>query len=123
ALRDDRQVYVHGERVRDVTDHPAFRGVTRTIAGLYDMALDPANDMSYTAPETGHEANKVFMIPRSRDDLEQRRHALTRWARGTNGFVGRGPEHVGSFMAGFASAPEVFARARQAFGENVTGWY
>jgi 4-hydroxyphenylacetate 3-monooxygenase len=123
ALDDGRRVYVHGEAVRTVADHPAFRGVTRTIAAMYDAALDPANDMAYVAPETDRPANAVFMIPRSRDDLERRRHALTCWSRRTHGFVGRGPEHVGSFLAGFASAPEVFARAGSRFGENVGRWY
>ncbi|HEV7825323.1 MAG TPA: 4-hydroxyphenylacetate 3-hydroxylase N-terminal domain-containing protein, partial [Mycobacteriales bacterium] len=69
ALKDDREIYVDGQRVSDVADHPAFRGITRTIAGLYDHAADPANGMTYTAPETGREANKVFMVPRSREDL------------------------------------------------------
>jgi 4-hydroxyphenylacetate 3-monooxygenase len=123
ALCDGRRVSIHGEWVRNVTDHPAFLGVTRTIAGMYDTALDPANNMIYTAPESGNRANRVFMIPRSRDDLEQRRQAMTCWSRRTHGFVGRGPEHVGNFMAGFASAPEVFARAGKAYGDNVSRWY
>ena len=29
SLRDDREVYVYGERVKDVTSHPAFRNSTR----------------------------------------------------------------------------------------------
>jgi 4-hydroxyphenylacetate 3-monooxygenase len=123
SLDDGRVVHIHGDAVPSVTEHPAFRGVTRTVAAMYDMALDPANEMAYTAPETGHQANAVFMIPRSREDLERRRYALTRWARRTHGFLGRGPEHVGSFLAGCASAPEVFARAGSAYGVNVGRWY
>ncbi|MGH2350252.1 MAG: 4-hydroxyphenylacetate 3-hydroxylase family protein, partial [Chloroflexota bacterium] len=126
SLRDARRIYLGGERVREVAEHPAFRGITHTIAALYDAALDPANDMAYTAPETAAPANKAFMIPRSADDLRQRRAAIGRWARMTNGLVGRGPDHVGSFLAGFASAPYVFERQdsrRAPFGENVTRFY
>jgi 4-hydroxyphenylacetate 3-monooxygenase len=123
SLRDDRCVYVDGGRIPDVTEHPAFRGVTRSVASLYDLAFEPSNGMIYTAPESRGDANRVFMIPRSVEDLRQRRQALTYWARQTNGFLGRGPEHVGSFLAGFASAPEVFARGRPEFGENVTRFY
>jgi 4-hydroxyphenylacetate 3-monooxygenase len=123
SLRDDRSVFLDGERSRDVTKDPAFRGVTRTVASLYDVVLDPSNDMVHTALETGSEANRVFMIPRSAEDLRQRRQALTCWSRQTNGFLGRGPEHVGSFLAGFAAAPEVFARGHPEFGENVTRFY
>jgi len=34
SLRDGREVYVYGERVKDVTTHPAFRNAARSIAGF-----------------------------------------------------------------------------------------
>jgi 4-hydroxyphenylacetate 3-monooxygenase len=123
SLADARTVYVHGKRVADVRQHPAFRGITQTLAGMYDFAADPANGMQYLAPETGQPANRTFMIPRSQDDLRTRRLAITAWAEHTQGLLGRGPDHVAGFLAGFASAPDVFARARASFGENVTRWY
>jgi 4-hydroxyphenylacetate 3-monooxygenase len=79
--------------------------------------------MSFESPETGTRANKVFMIPRKPEDLRVRHEAIEKWARRTFGLVGRGPEHVGSFLAGFASAPEVFARGRAQFADNVTRFY
>jgi aromatic ring hydroxylase len=42
SLRDGREVYVYGERLADVTAHPAFRNSVRTIAKLYDALHDPA---------------------------------------------------------------------------------
>lgn len=36
SLRDGREVYLHGERVDDVTTHPAFRNPVRMTARLYD---------------------------------------------------------------------------------------
>ena len=41
SLRDGREVYVYGERVDDVTTHPAFRNAARSIARLYDALHDP----------------------------------------------------------------------------------
>src|SRR5687768_10872319 len=41
SLRDGREVYIYGERVPDVTTHPAFRNAARTIAKLYDALHDP----------------------------------------------------------------------------------
>ena len=41
-LRDGRVVYVGGERIDDVTRHPAFREGARTIGALYDLKADPA---------------------------------------------------------------------------------
>ncbi len=123
ALRDRRTVIVDGEIVEDVTSHPAFGGIAGTVAQMYDFAADPANDMTYLAPETGRCALTPFMIPRSQQDLRARREAITKWARLSHGFAGRSPDHVASFLAGFASRPEVFDRDGREFGANVTSWY
>ena len=117
GLQDDRCVFVEGERVADVPHHAAFRGIARTIAGLYDYAADPAHGMIHAG------ANRVYAVPRSRDDLRARREAITAWATLTNGLVGRGPEHVAGFLAGFAGAPDVFGRADRRFAENVTRFH
>jgi 4-hydroxyphenylacetate 3-monooxygenase len=123
SLKDDREIYIDGERVENLVRHPAFAGITQTIAGLYDYAADPANGMTYVAPQTGRDANKVFMIPRSREDLAARRAAITAWARLSHGFVGRSPDHVGAFLAGFAAAPEVFTREERDYGAHVSAYY
>jgi 4-hydroxyphenylacetate 3-monooxygenase len=36
SLKDDREIYLQGERVKDVTTHPAFRNPIRMTARLYD---------------------------------------------------------------------------------------
>jgi len=123
SLHDERYVYVDGERIEDLSKHPAFRGIIQTLALLYDYAADPANELSYLAPETGAPANKAFLIPRSVDDLKDRRLALTHLAGRTAGLVGRSPDHVAGFLAGFASAPDVFARGGAQFAENVGRFY
>ena len=43
SLRDGRVVYVGGERIDDVTRHPAFRTAAETVAAIYDMKADAAN--------------------------------------------------------------------------------
>ena len=123
SLRDGRTVLVDGERVDDVAAHPAFAPAAGVIAELYDIAADPANGMQYTAPETGETANRAFGIPRSAEDLAARRSAIERWARHTHGWVGRSPDHVGTFLAGFASRPQLFDTDDGRFGENVTAYY
>lgn len=123
SLDDGREIHINGERAQDVAHHPAFAGIAATIAALYDQAADPANDMTYIAPETGEPANKVFITPRSREDLAVRREAIQRFAEISHGFAGRSPDHVGAFLGGFASAPTVFDRGERHFGKNVTSWH
>jgi 4-hydroxyphenylacetate 3-monooxygenase len=123
ALGDDRAIYVDGERVRDVADHPAFSPIATTISELFDLAADPASKMTFTAPETGAEANRVYGIPRSREDLAAFRHAAETWARHTHGWVGRSPDHVASFVNGFAAHPEAFSAGGRDFSANVQAYH
>src|SRR6202007_1308488 len=53
TLRDGRVVYVGGERIDDVTRHPAFREAARTVAGIYDLKADPAHRAGLTYEEEG----------------------------------------------------------------------
>ncbi|MGH3322218.1 MAG: 4-hydroxyphenylacetate 3-hydroxylase family protein [Streptosporangiaceae bacterium] len=123
ALADGRRVFVDGGAVEYVAAHPAFRGVARSVAGLYDAAADPAGALTYTAPETGRRALTAFMTPRSVGDLAARREAIAAWAEATHGWVGRAPDHVAGFLAGFASNPGVFDRESHRLGSNVSRWY
>lgn len=123
SLRDGRTVLIDGEKVDDVTTHPAFAPVATVIAELFDIAADPANGMQYTAPETGETANLTFSIPRTPEQLAARRAAIQRWASHTHGWVGRSPDHVGTFLAGFASRPSLFDTEKGSFGKNVTAYY
>ena len=66
TLRDGRVVYIGGERVDDVTRHPAFREAARTVAAIYDMKADPANRDSMSYEEDGGRHSIYFMRPKSR---------------------------------------------------------
>jgi 4-hydroxyphenylacetate 3-monooxygenase len=72
SLRDGRRLYVDGELIQDVTVHPGFAAPVRTIAGLYDAARHPANvrDVACHPPDLDGEVNAIWLIPRSREDLD-----------------------------------------------------
>ncbi|NMI01451.1 4-hydroxyphenylacetate 3-hydroxylase family protein [Pseudonocardia acidicola] len=123
AITDEREIYVDGERVRNVAEHAAFRPIAATIAELFDVAADPASKMTHTDPDTGIETNRVFTAPRSREDLAAFRHAAETWARHTHGWVGRSPDHVGAFFDAFAAHPEAFASGDRDFAANVTAYH
>src|ERR1041384_4544863 len=117
GLRDGRTVLFNGERVADVTTHPAFAAGVRTVARLYDFAHDAANRelMTYPSPRDGRPINKSWLVPRTREDLAARRRAIKSWADASYGFLGRSPDHVASFFAGFAGSPRFYARGRPQF--------
>src|SRR5918992_3523937 len=121
GLRDGRTVLLNGERVADVTMHPAFAAGIRTVAELYDLSHDPANRevMAYASPRDGRPINKSWLVPRTREDLAARRRAIKFWADASYGFLGRSPDHVASFFAGFAGAPAFYGRGGQQFADNL----
>lgn len=121
GLRDGRTVLLGGERVTDVTRHPAFAAAIRTVAGLFDLAHDPAQRalMTYPSPRDGRAVNKSWLVPRTREDLAARRAAIKCWADASCGFLGRSPDHVASFFAGFAGSPDFYARGGREFAGNL----
>jgi len=42
GLHDDRQIFMEGERIKDVTRDKRFAGAARSLAELFDMQHDPA---------------------------------------------------------------------------------
>jgi 4-hydroxyphenylacetate 3-monooxygenase len=121
----ERTVFVDGERVKDPTSHPAFRAGARSIARLFDCAAAPGNRelMTYAVPETGRRAWRAYQIPRTHADLKAKRLASEKWAEETFGLMGRTPDHVSNFFAGFAAKPSVFAAAGQQYADNVVKFY
>ena len=68
SLRDGREIWLYGERVKDVTTHPAFRNTARMIARLYDALHDPTlQDVLTTATDTGSGGytHRYFRAPRA----------------------------------------------------------
>jgi 4-hydroxyphenylacetate 3-monooxygenase len=125
SLNDGRQVFVEGERVKDVSAHPAFREAARSVARLYDIAADPANRelMTFTSPKTGKPVWRAYQIPRTHADLRARRLFSEKWAEASFGLMGRSPDHVAGFFTGYAAVPEVFAAGGQKFADNVVAFY
>ena len=61
SIRDGREIYIYGERVKDVTTHPAFRNTTRMIARLYDALHDEKKkDVLTTSTESGGFTHKFY---------------------------------------------------------------
>jgi 4-hydroxyphenylacetate 3-monooxygenase oxygenase component len=124
SLRDDREIWIDGERVRDVTLDPRFKPVAESIAELYDMQHDPQRQdkLTYVTPE-GERTNLSYIEPRSAADLVRRREMVKAWMDWTGGMMGRSPDFMNVHMTGFGSAHEYFARGGERFGKNIRNYY
>src|SRR6266511_2008864 len=93
GLRDDREVWLEGRRVTDVTEHPAFAGGVQTMADLYDLQHDEADVCLVDHPTTGERTNVSHVFPRSRHDLLRLHAGLDRTAPFNAGMLGRSPAY------------------------------
>jgi 4-hydroxyphenylacetate 3-monooxygenase len=119
------EVYMGGERIKDVTTHPAFRNIINTTAQLYDVTSDPAraNELSYVEIETGERCSNNYLMPRTREDLLARGRAHQAWSDVSWGLYGRSPDHVAGWITGMACVPEVARANSHDFEAHVVDYY
>jgi anthranilate 3-monooxygenase (FAD)/4-hydroxyphenylacetate 3-monooxygenase len=123
--RHPRDVWVKGERVEDVTTHPAFRGAVEQLARLYDLQNDPAfvDKLTYVVPETGERAGMAFLPAKTAEDLARRREAYRIWAEMHFGLMGRSPDFMNITLLAFQEASALFAEGGEQYGRNITEYY
>src|SRR5262249_55484569 len=101
SLRDGREVYIYGERVKDVTTHPAFRNSAASVALLYDALHGKIWHDVLTAPTdtgSGGYTHKFFKAARSREEVIAQRDAIAAWARLYYGWIGRSQSCNAEFL-------------------------
>lgn len=118
-------LYLHGERVQDVTTHPGLRNGVHTLARLYDMQHDPAlrDVMTYVSPTTGDRVGLSFLQPTTHQDLERRRTMMRHWARASCGMMGRTPDFLNVSLMAMAAAGDYFGANRPAFKQHIQRYY
>jgi 4-hydroxyphenylacetate 3-monooxygenase len=121
----ERDVWLEGERVADVTTHPGLRRGAQAIAALYDLQHDPElrAAMTFASPSSGERVGLSFIVPRTRADLEARRDMMLHWARATCGMMGRSPDFMNVTFAAWAGAADYFGQHRPEFGQNVRRYH
>ncbi|GIH67803.1 4-hydroxyphenylacetate 3-hydroxylase family protein [Sphaerimonospora thailandensis] len=122
SLRDGREIFIYGDRVKDVTAHPAFHNPIRMTARLYDALHDPATRDLLTVPvDTGADGytHSFFTTPRSVDDLVADQRAIAAWARMSYGWMGRSPDYKASFLGTLGANADFY----RPFADNARRWY
>jgi 4-hydroxyphenylacetate 3-monooxygenase len=122
GLREqDREVWLGGERVRDVTTHKGLSGGVRAVAGLYDMQHNAKlrEVMTYPSPSSGEPVGRSFDNPKTREALETRSKMMLNWARSTCGMMGRSPDFMNVTFAAWGAAADYFGEKRPEFADNM----
>jgi 4-hydroxyphenylacetate 3-monooxygenase len=102
SLRDGRQVWINGERVKDVPTHPAFRPIVDLRARLYDMAHEAQHRelMSYVDAASNEPCNLALKLPKTVGDWQDKRRYVDAQMREAGGVVVRiGDETIGELWS------------------------
>ena len=123
GLRDDRDVWMHGEKVKDVTSHPGLSRGAHTLAEFMDKQFDPKLQDLITYEEDGKRYAMSFLIPKSQQDVVRRGDSFYEWATWSNGMFGRTPDYKNASVMAFAAGSDFLKEGRPEFAENMRNYY
>ena len=126
SLDDGREVYLDGQKVDDVTTHPAFRNAIRSVCDLYDFQARAENQelLTFESPtKPGTRVNRSWLQAKTLEEFVTRRQAIMKWAEPHFGFMGRSPDHVASAVTGQAIGLEVFEKHGAKYAKAMANYH
>jgi 4-hydroxyphenylacetate 3-monooxygenase len=119
GIRDGREVWIDGERVKDVTQHPALRPIIDIRARMYDMAHEERYSSALTYVD-GNERHSIFLRPpRERKDWTDKVTAVDHVMKDIGGVVTRvGDETIGELWS-LVDGRDVLAEIDPRFAVNI----
>lgn len=124
--RQEINLWFNGERVTGpLSRHPAFQGLIRTQAELYDMQCDGRykDRMTYLSPDTGEPVGLSFLPPKEPDDLRLRRAMMELWSSRHHGFLGRSPDYMNTAIMSLFTAADILEAHDPQYAENLRNYY
>ncbi len=119
GIRDGRELWIDGERVKDPTTHPALKPIVDIRARMYDMQHEAtyANLLTYREDNKQH---SIFnRLPREQKDWNDKREALDAVMNDIRGVVTRvGDETVGE-MWSLYDGRDVLNEIDPKFSDNI----
>src|SRR5262245_46506697 len=125
SLRDGRRLWLMGQRVEDVTSHPALAGCARSVAAVYDLQHDVAHHelLTMPSPSTGKPVSRAYLLPRSIDDLARQRSMYESLVRRAGGVAARLPQHLATVVVGLYDVRDLLGGENRAFAEHVAQYF
>ncbi|UED83244.1 4-hydroxyphenylacetate 3-hydroxylase family protein [Streptomyces profundus] len=125
SLDDGREVWLAGERVRDVAGHPAFAGTVAEFGRLYDRQHDPAlaPRLTFPSPDTGNPVSRSYQLPTNAEELRAKAENTRDWMRASWGQLGRAPDFMANVTVGLHDFRDELEANHQGFGENAVAYH
>ncbi|MGY3604145.1 MULTISPECIES: 4-hydroxyphenylacetate 3-hydroxylase family protein [unclassified Bradyrhizobium] len=119
GIRDGREVWVDGERVDDVTTHPALKPIIDIKARMYDMAREERYSGDLTYVEGNEKYSIFYRPPTEQKDWHDKIKAVDHVMKDIGGVVTRvGDETIGE-MWSLTDGRDVLAEIDSRFAPNI----
>jgi 4-hydroxyphenylacetate 3-monooxygenase len=121
SLRDGRRLWLMGQRVEDVTTHPALAGCARSVAAVYDLQHDPMRRdlLTMPSPTTGQRVSLAYLLPHAVDELARQRQMYEFLVRRAGGVAARLPQHLATVVIGLYDVRDLLGEVDPAFAARV----
>lgn len=127
GLRNQKpEVWLGGERIDNVVDHPYFASSVKEVAKLYDMQHDPKyqDKITHVCEETGKRIGNSFLNPTKQEHLQMRRQVFELWAESTFGLMGRTPDFLNTVITGMAANDWFYRKyGGERYAKNIVNYY
>jgi 4-hydroxyphenylacetate 3-monooxygenase len=121
-----REIWYGDQKITgEVSKHPAFVGISKSIAALCDLQVRPdlLDAMTYESPTSGDRVGMSFLQPKSKEDLARRTRMMKTWADFSGGILGRTADYLNSAIMAMAAAKDFFGNVGRDFASNIQGYY
>jgi 4-hydroxyphenylacetate 3-monooxygenase len=124
GIRGTRNIWMNGEFIGDVVEHPGLRGAAHTLASVYDLQIENPDICLGEKPETGEKISLSHIVPRSKEDLYRRHACLQKIAEFSVGLMGRTPDYLNVTFAGFSGDKEAWgSHGNEAGAEHLEAYH
>ena len=128
SLKDGREVWLDGEKVSDVTTHPALTGMVHELARIYDLqhSAEFGEQMTFVSPETGNRCSLSWQLPACAEDLKRKRRNSEIWNQQSWGQLGRSPDILAPHIITLYNSRQALAAVKNPhcdFGENIANYH
>ncbi|MDR0300223.1 MAG: 4-hydroxyphenylacetate 3-hydroxylase [Streptococcaceae bacterium] len=120
-LNDGRTIYFDGRKIEDLSSEITFSKTLEVIQRYYKLREnDPS--VSFT-DDNGKSISKLFIKPRTSEDLIEKRQVYEKIARESCGMLGRTPDFMDAGLAVLSEYASVLGSdSRRDYFENAKNW-
>lgn len=120
GIKDGREVWMDGERVKDVASHKAFAPIVAAKARMYDMQHEAKYQDDLTYVENGERHSVYQQPPRTQEDWWRKWRSVDALVQDIGGVITRvGDETVGE-MWSLQDGKDILNEIDPRFGDNIS---